>query len=227
MFTALIGPLIGRASDAFGKFRVFFFGCTVTIVMVLIYTHLGLTPLWLLIGVLSVLQVGIFSRMISASALISALPEPTDRGAYMSISSSLQQVAGGVAAVFSGMIVVQRADGGLLHFERVGYVLVCTTLVTLVMMYWINRTIARLQANRAASLKAGDRVAARPPRNCRRLAFEHAIRTRQIFAAAAHRHGSADARARATAPDRHRSGHLRTGRVEHHVDPGAAAIAAG
>ena len=163
VFTALIGPLIGRASDAFGKFRVFFFGCTVTIVMVLIYTHLGLTPLWLLIGVLSVLQVGIFSRMISASALISALPEPTDRGAYMSISSSLQQVAGGVAAVFSGMIVVQRADGGLLHFERVGYVLVCTTLVTLVMMYWINRTIARLQANRAASLKAGDRVAARPP----------------------------------------------------------------
>jgi predicted MFS family arabinose efflux permease len=166
VFTALIGPLIGRASDAFGKFRVFFFGCAVTIVMVIIYTHLGLTPLWLLIGVLSVLQVGIFSRMISASALISALPEPTDRGAYMSISSSLQQVAGGVAAVFSGMIVVQRADGGLLHFERVGYVLVCTTLITLVMMYWINRTIARLQANRAATADADadDRVAARPPR---------------------------------------------------------------
>jgi predicted MFS family arabinose efflux permease len=164
LFTALMGPLIGRASDAFGKFRVFFFGCIVTIGMVLIYTHLGLTPLWQLIGVLSVLQLGIFSRMISASALMSALPEPTDRGAYMSISSSLQQVAGGVAAVFSGMIVVPRPDGGLLHFARVGYVLVCTTLITLVMMYWINRTIARLQANRAASPEAGAGLAARPPR---------------------------------------------------------------
>ncbi len=59
----------------------------------------------------------------------------------MSISSSLQQVAGGVAAVLSGMIVVEGADGALLHFDRVGYVLVGTTLLTLSMMYFINRKI--------------------------------------------------------------------------------------
>ena len=57
----------------------------------------------------------------------------------MSISSSLQQVAGGVAAVLSGMIVLEDADGALLHFDRVGYVLVGTTLLTLSMMYFINR----------------------------------------------------------------------------------------
>ena len=141
------GPLIGRACDAFGKFRVFAFGCAVTIVMVLIYTHLGSSPLWKLVSVLSVLQVGIFSRMISASALTSALPAPADRGAYMSISSSLQQVAGGLAAVFSGTIVVEAADGSLLHFDRVGYVLICTTLITLLMMYFIDRRIRRSQTS--------------------------------------------------------------------------------
>jgi predicted MFS family arabinose efflux permease len=141
--SVVTGPLIGRASDALGKFKVFCFGCAVTIIMVLIYTHLTVSPVWVLMMVLAVLQTGIFSRMISASALTSALPAPQDRGSYMSISSSLQQMAGGVAAVFSGMIVVQGADGALLHFDRVGYVLICTTLLTLVMMYFINRKIGR------------------------------------------------------------------------------------
>jgi predicted MFS family arabinose efflux permease len=152
LFSVVSGPLIGRASDEFGKFKVFAFGCAVTIVMVVIFTHLTVTPLWLLVIVLIVLQIGIFSRMISASALMSALPAPPDRGAYMSISSSLQQVAGGVAAVLSGMIVLENADGALLHFDRVGYVLVGTTLLTLSMMYFINRKIG------------GEKVEKQPPR---------------------------------------------------------------
>ena len=40
-FTIFTGPLVGRASDAFGKFRTFVFGCALSIVMVLVYTHLG------------------------------------------------------------------------------------------------------------------------------------------------------------------------------------------
>jgi predicted MFS family arabinose efflux permease len=140
-FSVIAGPLIGRASDRLGKFNVFAFGCAITIVMVVIFTHLAITPLWVLASILVILQIGIFSRMISASALMSALPAPADRGAYMSISSSLQQVAGGVAAVLSGMIVIEGADGVLVHFDHVGYVLVGTTLLTLSMMYFINRRI--------------------------------------------------------------------------------------
>jgi predicted MFS family arabinose efflux permease len=153
LFAVVAGPLIGRASDRFGKFNVFSFGCAVTIAMVIIYTHLGISPLWVLISVLVILQVGIFSRMISASALMSALPAPADRGAYMSISSSIQQMAGGLAAVVSGMIVIEGADGVLIHFDRVGYVLVGTTLLTLCMMYFINRKIGAAQAGAGAEPK--------------------------------------------------------------------------
>jgi predicted MFS family arabinose efflux permease len=140
-FSILAGPLIGRASDAYGPLRVFGFGCAVTIVMVVIYTHLHSIPLWVLIGVIVLLQVGIFSRMVSSSALMSALPKPADRGSYMSISSSLQQMSGGIAAVVAGLIVVQTPAGDLLHFDTLGYVLVCTTLVSLAMMYLIDRKI--------------------------------------------------------------------------------------
>ena len=142
VFAVVTGPLIGRATDAFGGLKVFAFGCAVTIVMVLVYTHLGPIPLWQLVVVSVLLQTGIFSRMISSSALLSALPAPTDRGSYMSISSSLQQLAGGVAAMVSGLIVVERTDGSLLHFDVLGYVLVVTTLLSLSLVYFIGRRVA-------------------------------------------------------------------------------------
>jgi len=141
VFSAICGPLIGRASDSIGKFRVFTAGCAITIVMVVIYTHLGVTPLWALIIISIILNVGIFSRMIASQALISAIPEPSDRGSYMSISSSLQQIAGGVASAIAGLIVVQTKQGPLLHFDVLGYILVVTTLITLSMMFFINRRI--------------------------------------------------------------------------------------
>src|SRR3954467_12312669 len=61
--TIFVGPIVGRAADAFGKLRVFFVGTTVTIIMVLIYTHLGPTSLPVVIVVNVVLFIGIFSRM--------------------------------------------------------------------------------------------------------------------------------------------------------------------
>ncbi|QRN55936.1 MFS transporter [Dyella caseinilytica] len=141
LVSAIMGPLIGRASDTFGKFRVFAFGCAATIVMVVIYTRLSNVGLWMLIVVSALLQIGIFSRMISSSALMSALPRPADRGAYMSISSSLQQMSGGLAAMLGGMVVKEASDGRLLHFDILGDVLVCTTLLSFVLMYFVNRKV--------------------------------------------------------------------------------------
>ena len=138
----IAGPLIGRASDAFGKFLVFCLGCAATIVMVVIYTHLGFTPISLVILVNSLMFVGVISRMISASALISAIPKPADRGSYMSISSSIQQISGGLAAVLGGLIVTESSSGALQHFDRVGYVVVASSLITVAMMYFISRRVA-------------------------------------------------------------------------------------
>jgi predicted MFS family arabinose efflux permease len=73
--------------------------------------------------------------------LMPALPQPSDRGSYRSISSSLQQMAGGFAAVIAGLIVSQSADGKLLHFDALGYLLVCSTLITLALTYGIDRAV--------------------------------------------------------------------------------------
>ncbi len=135
------GPLVGRAADSFGKFRMFFFGTALSILMVAIYTHLGVTPLPLVMLVSCLLFIGISSRMIPSQALISAVPSPESRGSFMSVSSSVQQISGGVASVLAGQIVAQGADGVLLHFDRLGYVVIAASLSALFMMNRIRRLV--------------------------------------------------------------------------------------
>lgn len=144
--TMFVGPIIGRLSDAIGKFPTFIFGSIVTIIMVIIYTHLGVTPLYLVVTVNSLLFVGIFSRIIPTQALTSAIPSPNDRGAFMAVSSSLQQISGGVAAAFAGMIVGRADDGKILHFDTLGFILVGTTLFTIGIMYFVNKMAPKHQA---------------------------------------------------------------------------------
>ena len=135
------GPVMGRVSDAVGKYATFVGGSALGLVIVLYYTNLGVTPLWLVIAINIVLFVAITARMISAQALSSAIPEAQDRGAYMSISSSLQQLAGGVASSVAGLIVTQTEAGPLAHYNRLGYVVAAAMIATVLLMYKINRIV--------------------------------------------------------------------------------------
>src|SRR5262249_25309442 len=106
-----------------------------------IYTNLGVTPLWLIIVLNVILFIGISSRMISSSALMTAVPEPQDRGAFMSINASVQQIAGGVASAIAGFIVGQTTNGALQNYNKLGYVLIGTMTITITMMYFLNRYV--------------------------------------------------------------------------------------
>jgi predicted MFS family arabinose efflux permease len=148
LFSILMGPLVGKASDAFGKFPTFAFGCAVSVVMVLIFTHLGQVTLTTAIVVNVLMFVGIFSRMIPSQALISAIPEPSQRGAFSAVSSSVQQFSGGLGSVLAAAIIAQNADGSLRHFDRVGYIVVATTLISVVAMHFVQKSVARQTADR-------------------------------------------------------------------------------
>ena len=144
--TLVAGPLLGKLADAIGKYKVFVIGTLAGAAIVTIYCRLGLTPLvWVLI-INAVLFMAITSRMISASALISAVPDLPDRGAFMSINASAQQVAGGIASSVAGLIVVQAADGHLLRYDVLGHVVVSAMLLTIVLMYPIHRAVMRKAA---------------------------------------------------------------------------------
>jgi predicted MFS family arabinose efflux permease len=144
--TIVFGPLIGKAADRFGKFRVFTVGTSITIVTVLIYTHLGPVSLPVLIAVNAIMFVGIFSRMIPYQALAASVPVVTQRGSFNAISASLQQLSGGLASVIAGHIVAQGADGRLEHFEVVGYVVVATSIASVLLLRRLVRKLGTTSA---------------------------------------------------------------------------------
>lgn len=139
--TVFAGPLIGRAADRFGKYQTFCFGSAISILMVAIWTNMGPTPLWLVIVVNVFLFVGIFSRIIPSQALLSSVPEPQRRGAFNAISASLQQFSGGIAAVAAGALIVEEPSGYLRHFDWLGFVVIAATLLSMVLMYQIHKTV--------------------------------------------------------------------------------------
>ena len=152
--TIFIGPMIGKASDAFGKFGVYLFGTTLSIIMVLIYTHLSPVSLAILIVVNTVMFIGIFSRMIPFQALSSSIPAPTHRGSFNAISSAVQQLSGGIASVVAGHIVTATDSGKLEHMDMIGYVVVTMSLLASFLVWNINSRL-----NREATEKAAPRAA--------------------------------------------------------------------
>src|SRR5260370_16374780 len=134
-----MGPLVGRASDAFGKFPTFMFGSAESVIMVLIYTHLGQVTLTAAIIVNVLMFVGIFSRMIPSQALISTIPDASQRGSFSAVSASLQQFSGGLGSVFAAAIIAQNPDGSLRHFDWLGYIVVPTSIVSLIPLYFLQK----------------------------------------------------------------------------------------
>lgn len=142
-----LGPFIGKLSDRVGKFPIFLIGSVLTFFMVAIYTQLGITPLWELIVLNVVLFAGLTARMISSSALLTAVPDAKDRGAFMSINASTQQISGGIASIIAGFIVVQTTSGKLERYDTLGYVVMVSMVLATVMLYYLNKRIKKKSDN--------------------------------------------------------------------------------
>lgn len=141
--TLIIMPLIGRISDKIDKYRLFVIASLWMMVMVVFYTHLTPVPLWVVIMTNILMMFGIMSRMTPSMALISALPDMHDRGAFMSINTSLQQLAGSIAAYVGGLIVYQAdKNSPLQHFDTLGYVMVGVATASIFLLGRVNTIVS-------------------------------------------------------------------------------------
>jgi predicted MFS family arabinose efflux permease len=140
----VIMPLVGRLSDRVDKFKLFGIASLWMMVMIMIYTNLGVTPLWLVIILNVLMMMGIMSRMVPSGALTTGLPVMQDRGAFMSVNASLQQIAGGVAAAIAGTIVVQKTKySPLEHYNTLGYIIIVVSGVSVFTMYRVSKLVKK------------------------------------------------------------------------------------
>ncbi len=139
MASLIIMPLVGRLSDKIDKYKLYVIASIYVMVVVVFYTNLSAQPLWFVMMFNVLLMAGIFSRMIPATALTTSIPDMQDRGAFMSINASLQQIAGGVAAAVAGSIVVQKTKySPLEHYNTLGYLIVVISCITIVLLYRVS-----------------------------------------------------------------------------------------
>ncbi|WP_415063776.1 MFS transporter [Bdellovibrio sp.] len=129
--TIFSSPFIGRLSDRFGKHRVFLWGALVTLIPYWVITHMGPTPLWIILSICAFFFVSSGGRMIPATALVSGTAMPQNRGSFMSIVSCVQQLSSAVSSYIAGLIVTTGPQGHLDNYNVVGYVAVVFTFVAI------------------------------------------------------------------------------------------------
>ena len=138
----IVMPIIGKLSDKIDKVKLFTIAAIAMMVIIVIYTNLKPVPFILVLALNIVMMAAIMSRIVPAMALVSALPKMQDRGAFMSINSSLQQIAGGFAAFVGGLIVVQQTKTSpLQHYNTLGYVIVVIIIANIIQMHRVGKLI--------------------------------------------------------------------------------------
>jgi len=135
LFTAQV---FGYLADQHGKKRVFTFLGFISIVPILVMTHLPRVALpWVLAStVLSF--VFIPGRFGPAMALLTGSVSPRLRGSFLSFNASFQQLASGVAVYVAGLIIGRAGDGTLTRYGWVGWLSVGFTLLAIVLAWRIH-----------------------------------------------------------------------------------------
>lgn len=119
--TIFTSRLIGWCADRFGKRRMFLVLAGCSLVPIVIITHLPRSGLPLLLAVSTLFMVLMSGRFIPLMALVTTCVDPRVRGAFMSLSSAVQNLAAGLASLGAGALIGHAPDGALTGFGTVGY----------------------------------------------------------------------------------------------------------
>lgn len=137
--TVISGPIIGRMVDKVGRFRVFTIFAFLSIIPIVINTHLTVVPLWVVLTIAGFFFIFVNGRMIPANTIATSVVNPEYRAGYMSLNSACMSLASGSSAALAGSIIDQGPNGTLLHYDIVGYVAVAATLASLFILRKLNK----------------------------------------------------------------------------------------
>lgn len=122
----------GRLADRVGKLPVFRLLALLTIVPIVAVTNLPPVSLPVILGVTTLFMVLTSGRMVPATAMMTASALPQQRGAFMSVNSSVQQMAIGLSSLVAGWFL-KIENNQLIGYSLVGLVGVCGTLVSVIL----------------------------------------------------------------------------------------------
>lgn len=131
LLTVVLLPLFGRVADRLGHFRVFFVASLFALGSIYTLTNLDTTSIPLALVVTSSFFVVASGRSVPATTMITAVVRPENRGGFMSIRQSVNELALFFASAIAGFIITEDANGRLEHYDWLGYFTMAMSLVAI------------------------------------------------------------------------------------------------
>jgi DHA1 family inner membrane transport protein len=119
---------------------------------VLFVTHLPDLPFVVVVLFFPFFMVAMSGRMIPMQALLTTVPEPGRRGAFLSANSALQAVGMGCGAWLGGLMLTNTASGQIAGYGTVGWVAVGITMAAVL---WVGRVKAAADNTPSAAADLG------------------------------------------------------------------------
>jgi predicted MFS family arabinose efflux permease len=126
-------PRVGRLADRYGKRRVFRVMALLTALTALLVSNLPPVRLVPLLAVTTFYFFVTSGRWVPAMALVTSSARPRYRGSFMSLNSSVQQVACGLASDLAGAVVGEGAGGRLTGYATAGLLAALATVLSIVL----------------------------------------------------------------------------------------------
>lgn len=127
--TLFTSRIIGVAADKYGKHFMLYVLAPLSLIPIYMVTNLGPVPLPLVLFTSTLFFVLISGRFVPVMAIVTSSVTKANRGAFMGINSSLQQISMGIASMLAGFIISYNTSGEMNYFNIVGYISMFMTLV--------------------------------------------------------------------------------------------------
>ncbi|HEY0062658.1 MAG TPA: MFS transporter [Telluria sp.] len=112
---------LGRLADRVGALRMFRVAALWSVVPFLLLTHLVPVPMALIVLCFVLFMTSMAARNIPMQALLTTIPAPSQRGAFLSVNSALQQLGTGLGAWIGGQFLVSDASGHIANYGVNGW----------------------------------------------------------------------------------------------------------
>jgi DHA1 family inner membrane transport protein len=146
---------VGRLADRFGTRRVFRIAAVLSFLPVLFVTHLPDLPFYALVMFFPFFMVLLSGRMVPMQALLTTVPEPARRGAFLSANSALQALGTGCGAWIGGLMLSSSPTGQIMGYGMVGWVAVAIALIGVL---WVSRVQGAQNTMPPTGVLRGDTV---------------------------------------------------------------------
>lgn len=147
--TFFTSRIVGRLADRYGNRRVFRVAVILSAFPVLFVTHMPDIPFVLILLFFPFFMVTVSGRVVPMQALMTTVPEPARRGAFLSANSAVQSLGTGCGAWLGGLMLSTTSSGQIEGYGTIGWVAVGLAIAT---VFWVSRVRAAADPKPTASV---------------------------------------------------------------------------